>query len=77
MNSSFFVRKSRNRYGCEMPARRAISSVDAPESPCSAKTSRAATRTSSRRSSALLRVVVARFTASKLSLTHKRVKTTH
>ena len=77
MKSSFFVRKRRKRYGCEMPARRAISSVDAPESPCSANTSRAASRTSSRRSSAVFRVVVARFTGSKLSLTHKGVKTTH
>jgi hypothetical protein len=30
MKSSFFVRKSRKRYGCEMPALRAISSVERP-----------------------------------------------
>ena len=29
-NSSFLVRKSRNRYGCEIPASRAITSVDVP-----------------------------------------------
>src|SRR6185312_6013648 len=57
-----------------MPARRAISSVDAPERPCSANTSRATSSTSSRRSSALFRVVAAGFTASKLSLTHNSVK---
>ena len=31
--SSFFVPKSRKTYGCEMPARRAMSSVDVPCSP--------------------------------------------
>ncbi len=36
MNSSFFEPKRRKRYGCEMPARRAIASVEAPWSPRSA-----------------------------------------
>ena len=30
LNSSFFVPNRRKRYGCEMPARRAMSSVDVP-----------------------------------------------
>ena len=30
LNSSFFVPKRRNRYGWEMPARRAMSSVEVP-----------------------------------------------
>src|SRR4051812_46268602 len=67
MSSSFFVWKSRKRYGCEMPALRAISSVEAIR-PCWAKTSRAASRTSSLRSSADLRIAV--LTRCKLSLTH-------
>ena len=36
MNSSFFVPKSWNRYGCETPARRAIASVEVPASPLGA-----------------------------------------
>src|SRR5581483_1699417 len=55
MKSSFFVRNSLKRYGCEMPAARAISSVDA-DSPCSAKSSKAASSTCSLRSAAVLRL---------------------
>ena len=33
MKSSFFVPKRRKRYGCEIPARSAIVSVDVPWSP--------------------------------------------
>src|SRR5215831_3793218 len=55
--SSFFVPKIRNTYGCEMPALRAMSSVEAPWRPNSAKTGSAASRISSRRSSFDLRSV--------------------
>ena len=48
-NSSFFVPNSRKTYGCEIPARRAISSVEAPCRPASANTASAASRISSRR----------------------------
>src|SRR5262249_37577165 len=73
MNNSFFVRKRRKRYGCEMPAMRAMSSVEAPARPCAANASIAASRTCSRRSSAdFLSVVTAM--RSKLSLTHNLVK---
>ena len=54
-NSSFLVRKSRNRYGWEMPASRAMSSVEVPCSPPIAKCRTATARISSRRSSADLR----------------------
>src|SRR2546426_679947 len=54
-----------------MPARRAIASVDAPCRPLTANSARAASRTSSRRSSAVWRLaVVALITSRKLSLTH-------
>ena len=36
MKSSFFVPNSRNRYGCEIPARSAIVSVDVPWKPVEA-----------------------------------------
>src|SRR4051812_39522793 len=71
MKSSFFVRKRRKRYGCEMPALRAISSVEAPERPCSANASRAASSTWARRSSADFLSAVAGVTRCKLSLTYK------
>ena len=58
MKSAFFDPKSRKRYGCEIPARRAIASVDAPCSPWRANSSRAASSTASRRSSAVCRVAV-------------------
>ena len=58
VKSSFFVPKSRKTYGCEMPATRAISSVDAPWSPCEANSAIAASRMSSRRSSFVFRSVV-------------------
>src|SRR5262249_46838125 len=54
-----------------MPALRAIVSVEVPSSPCSPNSSSATARISSRRSSAVLRVVVAGFTCWKLALTHK------
>src|SRR4051794_39730172 len=54
-----------------MPARRAIASVDAPCRPCRANSSRAAARISSRRSSAVLRVLAVAVMARKLALTHK------
>src|ERR1044072_2525905 len=56
-NSSFFVRKRRNRYGCGMPASRAIASGDVPWGPPPAAGSIAPARISSRRSSADLRRV--------------------
>ena len=67
MKSSFFVPKSRKTYGCEMPALRAIVSVEAPWSPRAANSTSAASSTASRRSSAVLRVRQTGFTASKLS----------
>ena len=39
---SFFVGKKRKTYGCEMPARRAMSAVVAPAKPLSAISSTAA-----------------------------------
>ena len=51
--SRFFVPKSRKRYGCEMPAASAISSVDVPCRPPRANASNAAASTASRRSSAV------------------------
>src|SRR5262245_46472541 len=70
MKRSFFVRNRRKRYGCEMPARRAISSVEPPAKPFSAKTSRAASRTAWRRSSAVFLGLSTAMTRCKLSLTH-------
>ena len=55
--SFFFVPKSRKRYGCEMPAAAAMSSVDVPWSPPRANSTCAATSTASRRSAAVCRVV--------------------
>ena len=57
-----------------MPARLAIASVDVPWSPPWANSFIAASRISSRRTSALFRSVVRVATASKLALTHKSVK---
>src|SRR6478752_2209327 len=57
-----------------MPALRAIVSVEVPSRPCSPNSSRATAMISSRRTSAVLRVLVAAFTRWKLSLTHNRVK---
>src|SRR5919109_1056803 len=54
-NSSFFDGNSRKIYGCEMPIRRAIASVEVPSSPWMANSARAARRISSRRSSAVRR----------------------
>src|SRR5581483_12348677 len=56
-----------------MPARWAISSVEAPCRPCSAKTPRAASRISSRRFSFDLRSCVTTI-APRLVITHKFVK---
>src|SRR5690349_14888415 len=72
MKSSFFVPKSRKRYGWEMPAALAMSSVDAPSKPSAAKTATAASRMSSRRSAALSLVVIS--TRPRLVMTHKLVK---
>src|SRR5262245_8501578 len=72
LKSSFFVPKSRKTYGCEMPARRATSSVEEPWSPFSAKTASAASRISSRRSSFVFRPVVTM--PDKLVMTHYFVK---
>src|SRR3954447_10796742 len=72
MNRSFFVPKSRKTYGCEMPARRATSSVEEPCRPSSAKTANAASRISSRRCSFVFRSVVT--TAVMLVMTHYIVK---
>ena len=58
MKSSFLVPKSRKRYGCEIPARSAIVSVEVPWYPVDANSSRAASRIASRRSSAVMRVAV-------------------
>src|SRR5262245_33173251 len=69
MKSSFFVPKSRNTYGCEMPALAAMASVDAPSSPCSANSTYAASRTDSRRSSADFLFVVVAMEVSYHSLT--------
>src|SRR5262245_10694135 len=57
MYSAFFVPKSRKRYGCEIPAAAAISSVEVPWRPRFAKAVIAATSTASRRSSAVFRSV--------------------
>src|SRR5262249_20625959 len=72
LKSSFFVPKRRNTYGCEMPARRATSSVEEPGGPFSAKNPSAASRISSRRSSFVFRPVVT--IAGKLVMTHYFVK---
>ncbi len=56
-----------------MPARRAMSSVDAPCSPCSANSTSAASRISSRRSSFVLRSVTTTI-AARLVTTHNLVK---
>src|SRR3954451_119193 len=74
MYSSFFVPKSRKRYGCEMPALRAMSSVEVPTYPPSANSMSAASSTVSRRSAALMRVVVIGGTRGRLVMTHKLVK---
>src|SRR3954469_25531099 len=75
MYSSFFVPKSRKRYGCEMPALRAMSSVEVPTYPPSANSTSAASSTVSRRSAALMRVVVIfGSTSGRLVMTHKLVK---
>ena len=59
MNSSFFEPKSRKRYGCEMPARRAIASVDAPWMTAKRELDVSPPRaTATRRSSAVCLVVV-------------------
>src|SRR5437763_304190 len=73
LKSSFFVPKSRKTYGCEMPARLAISSVDAPWSPRAANSICAASRTAARRSSALCLVVVVAMRV-RLVVTHYLVK---
>src|SRR2546422_10053528 len=73
LKSSFFVPKSRKTYGCEIPARFATSSVEAPWRPRAANSSSAASRTASRRSSAVLRSVAATM-AGKLAITHYYVK---
>ena len=75
MYSSFFDPNRRKRYGCEMPALRAIVSVDAPWRPRSANSTFAAARTAMRRSSAVCLVVVVCAIACKLALTHIEVKT--
>src|SRR5919204_2557571 len=72
LKSSFFVPKSRKTYGCEMPARFAISSVDAPWRPRAANSICAASSTDSRRSSALCLVAVAM--VRRLVATHYLVK---
>src|SRR5579862_5825478 len=70
--SSFFVPKRRKTYGCEMPARSAMSSVEAPSKPCAANSTSAASRISSRRSSFVFRSVTT--ISGKLVMTHKFVK---
>src|SRR5579864_6555217 len=70
LKSSFFVPKRRKRYGWEMPARRAMSSVDVPSSPRSANSTRAASRTSSFRSAAESLTAM----CCMLVMTHKFVK---
>src|SRR6476661_5392965 len=57
-----------------MPALRAIVSVEVPSRPCSPNSSSATAMISSRRTSAVLRVLVAAFTRWKLSLTHNKRK---
>src|SRR5581483_6411724 len=69
MKRSFFVPKSRKRYGWETPARRAIASVEVPWRPRSANSTNAASTISSRRSAALFRSPVVA-TGWKLALTH-------
>src|SRR4029079_539177 len=64
----------RKTYGCETPARRAMSSVDVPCKPPIANSTRAAWTISSRRTSALFRVRVSVVTRCKLLLTHNHVK---
>src|SRR2546427_440849 len=56
LKSSFFVPKSRKRYGCEMPARRAMSSVEVPAQPRSANSVWAAAGMAARGSAAERRV---------------------
>src|SRR2546422_7257932 len=73
LKSSFFVPKSRKRYGCETPARRAMSSVEVPAQPRSANSICAASRMASRRSAAESRVAVG-LIAGRLVMTHKFVK---
>src|SRR5207253_3798146 len=73
LKSSFFVPKSRKRYGCEMPALRAMSSVEVPAQPRSANSISAASRIASRRSAADRRVLVELITL-RLVMTHKLVK---
>src|SRR6059058_1272472 len=73
LNRSFLVPKSRKTYGWEIPAAAAIASVDAPSRPRSANSSSAASRTASRRSSAVFRWVEIA-TAAKLVLTYFLVK---
>src|SRR6266516_7632782 len=73
MYRSFFVPKRRKRYGCEMPARFAMSSVDVPSKPRSANSIRAASRIVSLRSAAERRVVVWAM-GDRLVMTHKLVK---
>jgi hypothetical protein len=58
MNRSFFVPYRRNRYGCEIPARRAIASVGVPWYPAAENSAIAATSRCSRRSGAVRRVRV-------------------
>src|SRR2546430_3760920 len=67
--SSFLVPKRRNRYGCETPALRAITSVEVPCRPCAANSSKAATRISSRRWSAVFRSAATILVVSYHSLT--------
>src|SRR5262245_38703940 len=71
MNSSFLVRNRRNRYGWEIPTRRAIASVGVPSRPPLANSKVAASRTSSRRSSAVSLVLgTVAVMRRKLVLTH-------
>src|SRR6266566_10084972 len=72
---SFFDPNRRKMYGWEMPARLAISSVEAAWSPRSANSTTAASRISSRRSSALFRSWgVVTMTSPRLVTTYKLVK---
>src|SRR5919199_3691844 len=73
LKSSFFVPKSRKTYGCEMPATFAIVSVEAPCRPRAANSACAASRTASRRSSALCLVAVV-IVCAMLVITHYHVK---
>src|SRR5436190_11842082 len=73
LKSSFLVPKSRKTYGCEIPAAAAIASVEAPSRPRRANSSSAASRTVSRRSSAVFRWVET-VTPAKLVITYLIVK---